>query len=145
MILNLFVNIIYTGYMKTAIKMIYMGNVGRPPSKPRTDFGARLAAAREKAGLSQRALAEAMDVAPQVVGKWERTASAVTSDTLKKLAVVLDTTADELLGLTPVNKQPGPTGKAKQLFEEVSRLPRKQQAKILEVVEAFVAAQGQPS
>ncbi len=32
----------------------------------------------------------------------------------------------------------GPTGKVRQVFEKVSRLPRHQQSKIVEVVEAFV-------
>jgi len=45
--------------------------------------------------------------------------------------------ADELLGVkTP--KQSGPTGKVRQVFEDVSRLPRKQQLKVVEFVEAFV-------
>jgi hypothetical protein len=49
----------------------------------------------------------------------------------------LATTTDELLGVTPP-KASGPSGKVRLVFEQVSRLPRKQQAKVVEFVEAFV-------
>ena len=44
-------------------------------------------------------------------------------------------------GATParVGKRCGPTGKVRQAFEEVSRLPRRQQEKIVRVAAALVS------
>lgn len=49
------------------------------------------------------------------------------------------TTADYLIGISGTWKgSKGPSGKVRQVFEQVSKLPRRQQQKIVEVVEAFV-------
>jgi hypothetical protein len=46
---------------------------------------------------------------------------------------------EELLGEPKARRLATPDGKARQLFESVSRLPRRQQQKIIEVVEALIA------
>jgi ribosome-binding protein aMBF1 (putative translation factor) len=45
---------------------------GRPSKKPRTDFGQRLLAAREAAGLSQTEVAEKLGVTQKAYAVWER-------------------------------------------------------------------------
>jgi hypothetical protein len=51
----------------------------------------------------------------------------------------LQVTADALVGRkASAPRANGPTGKARRLFEAVSKLPRRQQEKIAEFVEAFV-------
>ncbi|MGI8731838.1 MAG: hypothetical protein ACR2LM_00855 [Pyrinomonadaceae bacterium] len=40
-------------------------------------------------------------------------------------------------------RQTGPTGKVHKIFEEVSKLPRRQQEKIVEVVSALVSQYAQ--
>jgi len=110
---------------------------GRPAKQPRTDLGERIAQARERAGLSQGQLAEKMDVSQQVIAAWERKAKAIRTDTLTNLAGILGTSADELLGMKPA-RHSGPTGRVRQVFDAVAALPRRQQEKIVEVVEAFV-------
>lgn len=110
---------------------------GRPAKQPRTDLGARIAQARERAGLSQGDLAEKMNVSQQVIAAWERKAKAIRTDTLIKLAGILGVSADVLLGIKPA-RQSGPTGRVRQIFDAVAALPRRQQQKIVDVVEAFV-------
>lgn len=113
---------------------------GRPAKKPRTDLGNRIAQAREQAGLSQGQLAEKMDVSQQVIAAWERKAKTIRTNTLIKLAGILGVSADELLGMkTP--RQKAPAGRTRQVFDSVSSLPRRQQQKIVEVVQALVAQQ----
>ena len=58
---------------------------------------------------------------------------------IQKLAEVLQVTPDYLFaGKGNGSRKGGPTGKARRIFEEVSRLPRSQQQHILAVVETFV-------
>ena len=110
---------------------------GRPSDYPRTNFGTRVTEARQRMGLSQAQLAERVGVDRRMVAHWERRSVTLKPEQLIALAAALNTTTDELLGLKPA-KAGGPTGKVRQVFEQVSRLPRKQQAKVVEFVEAFV-------
>lgn len=117
-----------------------MSQMGRPTDRKRTAFGERLAAAREAAGLSQRELADKLGVRQSVLSWWERQPVALRPEQLTTLAEVLGVTTDHILGRNVEKKRgTGPTGKAKKVFEAVSRLPRHHQDKIVAVVESFVA------
>jgi transcriptional regulator with XRE-family HTH domain len=113
---------------------------GRPSKAPRSVFGARLLALRQAAGLSQQQMAAQLGISQPAYAAWERTDVALKRDQLAKLAQVLGVSFDELIGEpNGAARRGGPTGKAKRVFETVSQLPRHQQQKILEVVEALVA------
>ena len=113
---------------------------GRPTKKERSTLGQRLAEARVRAGLSQARVAELMGTTQPAVAYWERQASNLRSDVLTKLAKILDVTTDELLGTKMERpRSVKPTGKARQLFDAVSKMPRRQQEKIFAVLEPFVA------
>jgi len=115
---------------------------GRPAHKPRSTLGQRIAAARERAGISQIELAQKLQTVQPSIAYWERSAVNLRSDVIIKLAQILGISADELLGIRPPRQNAlKPTGKARQVFDAVSRLPRRQQEKIVEVVEAFVSQQ----
>ena len=112
---------------------------GRPTDNPRSSLGERLAQARERAGISQVELAKLMGTNQQAVAYWERKAVSLRSDVIVRLSEALDISADELLG---TGKKPSrtakPSGKARQLFDAVSKLPRRQQDKIIAILEPFV-------
>ena len=75
-----------------------------------------------------------------MVGYLERQPVAIRPEVLARLSEVLKIPLDELLGVkVRAKRATGPTGRVRQVFEAVSRLPRRQQQKIIEVVEAFVA------
>jgi transcriptional regulator with XRE-family HTH domain len=116
---------------------------GRPAKHPRSGFGARLAKFREEAGLSQAELAEKIGITQQAIAHAERKASAVRSDTIGRIATALNVTVEELLadgaGANRKAASAAPVGRARAAFDKVSRLPRRQQDKIIEVVEALVA------
>ena len=114
---------------------------GRPAKHPRSGFGTRLAKLREEAGLSQLQLADKLGVTQQAVAHWERKPEAVRTDTLAKLADALGISAADLLGEAKgkrASAAPAPVGRARQLFEAVSRLPRRQQEKIFDIIQPFV-------
>lgn len=117
---------------------------GRPPKHQRPPLGERIATFRERAGLSQQQLADALKVNQQMIAYWERRAVTLRPGQLAGLADALKVSVEELLGkAAPKARGSGPAGKARQVFEAVSRLPRRQQQKIVEVVEALVAQQAQ--
>ena len=115
---------------------------GRPSMRQRPPFGVRLHSLREQAGLSQQQMADKLSIPQRTYAYWEREPVALRAEQINSLAKVLNASPDFLLGFSEQkNRSPYPIGKARQVFEKVSKLPRKQQTKILEVVEAFVNQQ----
>lgn len=113
---------------------------GRPSKKLRSTLGERLSEARTKAGLSQAELAERMGTTQPAIAYWERSAQRLRSDVVSRLSQILGVSTDELLGAkarrVPVSQ---PAGRARQLFEAVAKLPRRQQEKVFAILEPFVA------
>jgi hypothetical protein len=63
----------------------------------------------------------------------------VRPEQIKAIAQAINATADYLIGITESWKgSKGPSGKVRHVFEQVSKLPRRQQQKVVEFVEAFV-------
>lgn len=95
---------------------------------------------RKAAGLSQRELARALDVHYSNVSFWERTGVAPRGEVLPRMAEILGVSVDVLLGASPKAKAAtaAPAGRARLAFAAVTKLPKRQQEKILSVVEAFV-------
>jgi transcriptional regulator with XRE-family HTH domain len=112
---------------------------GRPSKQPRTAFGARLHAAREALGLSQTQVAEKMGVSQKAYAVWERHPVALRPDQIERLAKILGIPIEELFGVSTPKTRGGPVGKARRVFEAVSKLPRHHQQRIIGVVEALVA------
>jgi transcriptional regulator with XRE-family HTH domain len=113
---------------------------GRPAKTKRPSFGERLAQIRQETGLTQLQLAEKLGTSQRMITYWEREGVALRPDQLAALANTLGVTTDFLVGKdTPKKRGGGPTGRAKRLFEAVSQLPRHQQEKIIDVVDALIA------
>jgi len=113
---------------------------GRPTERKRTELGERIAGAREAAGISQYELAERLGVTQPTVVAWERKAANIRSDTLAKLAAALEVSADELLGIKPPSRR-APGGRGRQLFDELAKLPRRQQQNVLDLIEDAIEGQ----
>jgi transcriptional regulator with XRE-family HTH domain len=119
-----------------------MQQVGRPPKFARSPFGERLLVARQQAGLSQVQIAEKLDVTQQTYAGWERRTTALKPEYIATLSSLLNVSVDYLLGReNGGQKRGGPIGKARRVFEEVSKLPRHKQQRILGIVEDLIAAQ----
>jgi transcriptional regulator with XRE-family HTH domain len=132
---NNFLPVPYDGGMKT----------GRPATSQRTDFGTRLHALREASGLSQQEVAKQLGISQPSYALWERRTTAIPVNQLTRLAEILGVRIDELFVVTShsngTQRKGGPTGKARRVFEEVSRLPRTRQQRILATVEDMLTAQ----
>jgi len=114
---------------------------GRPSNIERTEFGARLHAAREAAGLSQAQVADKLGITQAAYAFWERRNVALRADQVEQVAAILGVPTEQLFTAAAKPRGSGPAGKLRQIFERASKLPRAQQAKVAEFVEAFVERQ----
>jgi transcriptional regulator with XRE-family HTH domain len=114
---------------------------GRPTTKPRTDFGQRLADARERAGLTQQQLADKLRTSQRALARWERDPVALRPDQLFILADALGVSLDHLIGRADPRQATakGPPGKLRLAFERAHKLPRHEQNQIVKFVEAYVS------
>ena len=98
-----------------------------------------LAKMRENAGLTVRALANALGISHTAVMKWEKAQRINKVEFLLPLSQILGVTIEELIGLPASRQNSVPGGKLGQIFREVSELPRRQQNKVIEMAEAFLS------
>ena len=121
--------------------------MGRPLTKQRPKQGARLAAMRRAAGLSQAELARAVGETQQNIAYWELSSKPPRSDVLPRLAKALGVRVEDLLGETvaATPRRPGPVGKLQRAFELASSLPRRQQEIVTEFVFTLVEKQKRAS
>ncbi len=111
----------------------------RTLTKERPPQGQRLADFRRAAGLSQYELAAIVGEPQPNIAYWEQSAKPPRSDVLPQMAQALGVSVEALLGgeyATP--KKARPVGRVQKVFEDVSKLPRRQQEKIVEFVAAYV-------
>jgi transcriptional regulator with XRE-family HTH domain len=114
--------------------------MGRPAKTKRSKLGERIAALRERAGLSQEQLADKVGSNQKTVAYWERRAVALKPAQIDAIASALGCTHQEILGVEAPKQRGGPIGKAKAIFDRVSALPRDRQQKILGAVEDMLVA-----
>ena len=111
----------------------------RAPSKKRPSQGARLFELRRQAGLTQAELARLVDDTQRNIAYWEQSEKPPRSDVLPKLAEVLGVRLEDLLDVSrPPSRRASPSGRMRQLFDEIAGLPRRQQAKVAEFLQLFL-------
>jgi len=93
---------------------------------------------RERAGISVRELARQLDIHHTNIVYWEKTGRVAKVELLPQLAAILGVSVEEVLGHPRPKRSPVAPGKLGQVFEAASKLPRRQQQKIIEFVEPFI-------
>jgi transcriptional regulator with XRE-family HTH domain len=118
---------------------LYTASVPRKLQKPRPAQGARLAALRQQVGLSQTELARLVGEPQQNIALWEQSDKPPRADAIPKIAQALGVHIEDLFAAkAPAPRRSGPAGKVRKLFEEVAKLPRRQQDKIVEFLSPIV-------
>jgi len=100
---------------------------------------ADLTAMRDRAGLTVRELARQLETSHTNVINWARRVTK--TEFLIPMSEALGVTVDELLGRPRPSRTVTPGGKMGRVFDEASRLPRRQQQKIIDIVEPFIREQ----
>ena len=108
------------------------------PNLPKPDNGTRLKAFRQAASLSQRDLASLIGETNTNIAYWERSGKVPCSDVLAPMAKALGVSVEEILGEPRPSRAISPGGKVLRTFDEVSKLPHRQQEHIMKVVDALV-------
>jgi transcriptional regulator with XRE-family HTH domain len=102
---------------------------------PDMEFSERLTATRKERGLTQEALADAAGINVSQVRRYEGGTSQPSLEVLRKLAIALSVSADELLF---ESSERGPDEELKLQFEAASRLGPHEKALVREVVESII-------
>jgi transcriptional regulator with XRE-family HTH domain len=120
-----------------------MADMPRKLTKKRPALGAHLMNLRQAAGLSQIELSEILGVNQQTIAFWEQSAKPPRSTVLPEMAKALGVKVEELLSCRKgrARLKAGPVGKLQKTFEAVSKLPRRQQEKIIDIIELFLHQQ----
>ncbi len=108
------------------------------------DIQVDLTALRKNAGLTVRELARQLGIHHTTILQWESSGKVAKSEFLIPMSEALGVTVDELLGRPRPSRTVTPGGKMGKVFEEASRLPRRQQQKIIDIVEPFIREQATP-
>ena len=86
--------------------------------------------------------AERMQTTQKMIDYYERRSPNPTLDVIQKIAAALEVSVTELLGEKAVTvrtaRKSGRISKVQKVFDEVARLPSRQQEKIVEVVSALM-------
>lgn len=130
-------------FYKASLYLDLMKKTGRPSHRPRSPFGERLYRLREETGLTQSQVAEKLGITHRAYAFWEREPTAIRAEQLSILAELFDVSADFLVGhKTSKPRSSGPIGKLQKVFETASKLPRRHQQRIIEVVEDIAIVHG---
>ena len=104
-------------------------------------FGSRLAALRQRRGLTQGELGHTVGVSQRVVAYYETESTQPPGALLVDLARALKVSADEILGLKPISeKTPPRTARLRKRLQKVEQLPPADQRTVLKLVDALAEA-----
>lgn len=116
---------------------------GRLNTKEAPPFGQRMATLRQRKGLTQTQLGARMNTTQKMIDYYERRSPNPTLNVMQKIAAALEISVTELLGEEAVavrkGRNNGPVGKVREVFDRVSKLPRRQQEHIVNWVSAYVS------
>jgi transcriptional regulator with XRE-family HTH domain len=111
----------------------YPGNV--PVTASLTDFAQRLAALRKQKGLTQQQLADRIQTHVQQLKRYEAGSSQPTLDVIRKLAIALGVTSDQLLF---GNDERGPDDELRLQFEAISRFDPEEKQVVRSLLEGMI-------
>jgi len=112
-----------------------------PVAEREESIGARISQLRKDKGMTQKELAERLEVSQPVVSDYENDVIRLPADIVGKIAQVLEVTSDELLGL---KREARSTGNVKnrrlsRRLQAIDTLPKRDQEALLRTIDAFIS------
>lgn len=105
-------------------------------------LGARINRLRKDQGITQVQLAEQLGVSQQTITAYESGNRRVPISNLPRLATLLDTSVEALIGQPATANKRGPTPKLMQQLERLHALPKAKQRMVSEVLDSLLAQAG---
>ncbi|NRA34862.1 MAG: helix-turn-helix transcriptional regulator [Polyangiaceae bacterium] len=113
-----------------------------PPVDPSAPFGKRLASVRQKAGFSQRQLADISNVSQRMVAYYERRDPLPPGHILTALSNALGMSVDQLIGSKPAKKISAKLPKTSQhlyrRLQQLEQLPLKERREVLRIIDTYL-------
>ncbi len=104
-------------------------------------LGQRIARFRKERGFTQVELAEQMGLIQTLISDYERDRTRPHPEMLVRLALALEVSTDQLLGLKPANYQESsPDLKIVRRMKKIQTLPPTQQKTLLRTIDTFIKA-----
>ena len=104
------------------------------------ELGARIAQLCKEAGLSQQAVADALEIAQQTYANYEVARARPAVSMLPTLAQLFGVSVDELLGLHKNGPgKRGPTPLLQKQIERLNRLPKAQQKVVMQMLDGVLS------
>ncbi len=104
------------------------------------ELSARTAQLRKEAGLSQQAVADALEIAQQTYANYEVARARPAVSMLPTLAQLFGVSVDELLGLHKNGPgKRGPTPLLQKQIERLNRLPKAQQKIVMQMLDGVLS------
>jgi len=108
-----------------------------------SEIGARVAALRARAGLTQGDVADRLGMSQRLLSYYEREATDIPASMLVPLADVLGVGVHDLLGISESGpRKPGPKGYLQERFEAVREMPRKDQQFVVKFLDQVLEDYG---
>jgi len=102
-------------------------------------IGSRIVATRKAAGLSQRQVAESLDIPPRTFSYYESVDGDLPSSLLVPLADILGVGVSDLLGIDESGaRKPGPKGYLQERFDAVREMPRKDRQFVVKFLDQVI-------
>jgi transcriptional regulator with XRE-family HTH domain len=106
-----------------------------------TAIGKRIAQSRKERGYSQEALADAMGISRKQVADYETGRVHLNDEMIVRFAVILNISADELLGLKAVKSSgDSPALRITRRLRDLEKLPEDKKRAVLKVLDELIRA-----
>lgn len=107
--------------------------------EPADGFGARLAALRKQAGITQTALAAEIGVSQRMMAYYEGPSANPPANLLPAIASALGVSVEALLGTeTAKRKTKAVDTRMQRRLQQIASLPPEERRQILQLVDAFI-------
>ena len=102
-------------------------------------FGARLAALRKQAGLSQSAIAREIGISQRMMAYYEGPTAFPPANLLPAIARTLDVSVEALLGTeTAKRKTKAVDTRMQRRLQQIANLPPQERRQIMQLVDAYI-------
>ena len=101
-------------------------------------LGQRIARLRKEQGLTQADLAEKSGLIRYLISDYERDKRRPNYEMIIRLALALEVTTDELLGLKGQEKKAKPSLRIQRRVKRIEELPASQQKVLMKMIDVFI-------